>query len=134
VLAGARRPDGTFGADTPGGPTAADTPHSFAEAAAPAALANTTLCAVAASVPLGREALAQLARAAAGALYRRITPVGTAFDGDVIFALCPDDPPADDLAADLRLEALAVRALEEAVERAVRHAAGRDGVPGLADA
>jgi L-aminopeptidase/D-esterase-like protein len=137
VLAGARLPDGTFAADAPGGALPADAPHSFAEAAAPAgpaALANTTLCAVAASVPLGREALAQLARAASAALYRRVTPAGTAFDGDVVFALCPDDPPAGDLAAELRLEALAVRALEDAVERAVRHAVGRDGVPGLADA
>jgi hypothetical protein len=53
----------------------------------------------------------------------------------VIFALCPDDPPppADAPADRLQLEVLAVRALEEAVERAVRFAVGRDGVPGLAD-
>jgi hypothetical protein len=53
----------------------------------------------------------------------------------VIFALCPDDPPPpDDAPADrLRLEVLAVRALEAAIERAVRSAVGRDGVPGLAD-
>jgi L-aminopeptidase/D-esterase-like protein len=116
VIAGARR------VDVPG-------------VAPPSPFANTTLAVVAASRPLDRASLAQLARAAAAALYRRITPCGTTFDGDVIFALCPDDPPpADDPPTErLRLEMLAVRALEEAVERAVRSAVGRDGVPGLAD-
>jgi hypothetical protein len=33
----------------------------------------------------------------------------------------------------LRAEALAVAALEEAIERGVRLATGRDGLPGLAD-
>jgi hypothetical protein len=33
----------------------------------------------------------------------------------------------------MRFEALAVLALESAIERAVRLARGRDGVPGLAD-
>jgi hypothetical protein len=33
----------------------------------------------------------------------------------------------------MRFETLAVLALEEAIERAVRLARGRDGVPGLAD-
>jgi L-aminopeptidase/D-esterase-like protein len=138
VLAGARRPGGGFLADAPDAlGAAAAAPHSFAQAASggrPAPMTNTTLCVVACSAPLGRVALAQLARAASAALYRRITPSGTAFDGDVIFALCPDDPPADDPAVALRLGALAVAALEEAVERAVRHAVGRDGVPGLGDA
>lgn len=151
VLAGARRPDGTFTGDAgPGtGPAAgpvARPPATFAAASAPtlgarpvpssgapSPLTNTTLCVVAASRPLDRVALAQLARAASAALYRRITPCGTSFDGDVIFALCPDDPPDVDPPTAFRLETLAVRALEEAIERAVRHAVGRDGVPGLAD-
>ncbi len=127
VLAGARRPDGSF-ADVEAAAVAPEGP-----AASP--FGNTTVCVVAAARPLDRASLAQLARAAAAALHRRITPCGTTFDGDVIFALCPDDPPpADDPPADrLRLEVLAVRALELAIERAVRHAVGRDGVPGLAD-
>jgi L-aminopeptidase/D-esterase-like protein len=135
VLAGARLPDGAFAADAAGGAHPAG-PRTFAQVAAPApgAAPNTTLCVVAASAPLDGPALANLARAAAAALYRRVTPVGTAFDGDVVFALCPDGPGGADAAAALRLEALAVRALEEAIERAVRHAAGREGVPGLADA
>jgi hypothetical protein len=127
VLAGARGPGGRFAGETgtdaaPGAP-----PH--VTPASP--FANTTLAVVAASRPLDRVALAQLARAAAAALYRRITPCGTTFDGDVIFALCPDDPPppADAPADRLRLEVLAVRALEEAVERAVRFAVGRTACP-----
>jgi L-aminopeptidase/D-esterase-like protein len=74
--------------------------------------------------------LAQLASAAGAALARRITPAGTTFDGDVIFAACPlrgaATPPT-------QVEVLAVRVLETAIERAVRLARGRDGVPGLAD-
>ncbi len=48
----------------------------------------------------------------------------------MIFALAPmEGAPADPV----RVEMLAVSALEQAIERAVRTAAGRDGVPGLAD-
>jgi L-aminopeptidase/D-esterase-like protein len=131
VLAGARGPGGRFAGET-GTDDARGAPPNVTPASP---FANTTLAVVAASRPLDRVALAQLARAAAAALYRRVTPCGTTFDGDVIFALCPDDPPPpDDAPADrLQLEVLAVRALEEAVERAVRFAVGRDGVPGLAD-
>jgi len=79
---------------------------------------------------LARVELSQLAQASSAALYRRITPTGTSFDGDVIFAICPlDGPPAPALQA----EGLVVAALERAVERAVRLATGRDGIPGLAD-
>lgn len=92
---------------------------------------HTTLCVVATNVSLERVELAQLARAAGAALFRRITPVGTSFDGDVVFALCQPDGPRGLL---MPIEILAAAALEEAIERAVRLAKGRDGVPGLADA
>lgn len=84
---------------------------------------NTTLCVVSTNVDLSRAQLGALARAASAALYRRITPVGTAFDGDIVFATAPVArgivaPPA-------QVEALAVHALEMAIERAVRtHAPG----------
>jgi len=78
--------------------------------------ANTTLAVVAVDACLDRVALRQLARAATAALYRRITPSGTSFDGDVVFAVCPLDGAA---APVLQLEALAVAALEEAIEAAV---------------
>ena len=94
------------------------------------ALRNTTIAVVATSATLSRVELSQLAQASSAALFKRITPTGTSFDGDVIFAVCPlDGPPAPPP----QVEGIAVTALEEAVERAVRLAVGREGVPGLAD-
>jgi len=80
------------------------------------------------SVSLSRIEASQLARAAGAALGRRIAPVGTMYDGDVIVALCPHEGAS---APPLAVEVLAVAALEEAIERAVRLARGRDGVPGV---
>lgn len=91
---------------------------------------HTTLCVVATNMALERSELAQLARAAGAALFRRITPVGTSFDGDVVFAL---SNPGGERGTLMSLELLAVSALEEAIERAVRTAQGRFGIPGLAD-
>ena len=94
-----------------------------------ATLQNTTIAVVATNALLGRVELSQLAQASSAALFRRITPTGTSFDGDVIFAVCPLDGP---LVPAPQVEGLAVAALENAVERAVRLAVGRDGIPGLA--
>jgi L-aminopeptidase/D-esterase-like protein len=96
---------------------------------------NTTLCVVALDASLSRQALAQVARAATAALHARITPVGTAFDGDIVYAVCPipPQPVADDPARALQAESIATLALEAAIESAVRNAVGRDGIPGLAD-
>ena len=91
---------------------------------------HTTLCVVVTNMTLERSELAQLARAAGAALFRRITPAGTSFDGDVVFALCQPAGPRGVL---MSLEILAVAALEDAIERGVRLAVGRDKVPGLAD-
>ena len=91
---------------------------------------HTTLCVVATNMALERGELSQLARAAGAALFKRITPVGTSFDGDVVFALCNPDGERGTL---MPLELLATAALEEAIERGVRTARGRDGIPGLAD-
>jgi L-aminopeptidase/D-esterase-like protein len=95
------------------------------------AMQNTTLCVVATNALLSRVELQQLARAASAALFRRITPVGTTFDGDIVFAI---GPLAGRAVPVLQVESLAVTTLERAIERAVRTAIGRDGVPGLADA
>jgi L-aminopeptidase/D-esterase-like protein len=92
--------------------------------------ANTTLAVVATNVTMSRVEVEQLARASTAALYHRITPVGTSFDGDIVFALCPHDGLT---ASPGQIEALAVSVLEMAVERAVRLAVGRDGIPGLGD-
>lgn len=91
---------------------------------------NTTLAVVMTSAPLSRVELGQLARSSSAALARRITPVGTSYDGDVIFAVCPSSGPAAPL---LQVEAMTTHVLELAIERAVRLARGRDGIPGLAD-
>jgi L-aminopeptidase/D-esterase-like protein len=91
---------------------------------------NTTLCVVATNASLDRGELSQLAKAAGAALFKRITPAGTSFDGDTVFALCQPDGPRGSL---MPIEMLATAALEDAIERGVRSAAGRGGVPGLAD-
>jgi L-aminopeptidase/D-esterase-like protein len=124
IIAGARGPDGQF-VDGASLIAQGAVRRKFSEAA----LQNTTIAVVATSACLTRIELAQLAQASSAALFRRITPTGTSFDGDVIFAVCPlDGPPAPPP----QVEGLAVTALENAVERAVRLAIGRDGIPGLA--
>lgn len=135
IIAGARADDG--------GARFLDTSRQLAAAGAgastiaerfdPAVPTNTTLCVVATTAPLGRVELGQLARAAGAALFRRITPTGTTVDGDVVFALAPMASPEPLGRAQMAIEALAVSALESAIERAVVTARGRDGVPGLAD-
>lgn len=92
---------------------------------------NTTLAVVMTNASLSRLALAQLASASSTALARRITPVGTSYDGDIVFALCPLEGP---VATPVQVEALAANALEQAIERAVRLARGLGDIPGLADA
>jgi L-aminopeptidase/D-esterase-like protein len=125
IIAGARGPDGRFidGASLIAGGGAR-------RKVSETALQNTTIAVVATSACLTRIELSQLAQASSAALFRRITPTGTSFDGDVIFAVCPVDGPT---APPPQVEGLAVAALEHALERAVRLAVGRDGIPGLAD-
>ena len=82
---------------------------------------HTTLCVVSTNAALDVLALSSVARAASAALFRRITPVGTRFDGDVIFATAPYEGGVG--AESAQVEALAVRALEQAIERAVRTSA-----------
>jgi L-aminopeptidase/D-esterase-like protein len=87
---------------------------------APAAGTNTTLCVVATELPLGRTDLARLARMASSALPRRIRPVHTPFDGDVVFAL--STAAAEEPVPSPRLLAAgeaARTALEESITRAV---------------
>jgi L-aminopeptidase/D-esterase-like protein len=95
---------------------------------------NTTLALVAVNVSLTKSQLAQVAQASTAAFHRRITPCGTTFDGDVLFAVAPvqaaPDAPMTPLA---RIEAVAIAALEMAIERGVTTARGREGIPGLAD-
>jgi L-aminopeptidase/D-esterase-like protein len=81
---------------------------------------NTTLVVVGTDRPLGRIDLGRLARMAASALPRAITPVGTPYDGDLTFALstgeeAPELPPGELLS----LGVLARAVTEEAIRRAV---------------
>lgn len=90
---------------------------------------QTTLVVVATNVALGRIQLGGVAHAGGDALARRIVPIGSAFDGDVIFACSVgsiEAPP-------IQIEQMAREAVEMALELGVRLAKGRDGVPGLAD-
>jgi L-aminopeptidase/D-esterase-like protein len=89
---------------------------------------NTTIGVVATNAVLTRVELQQLAGATTAAYFRRITPCGTSFDGDTIFALGPLEGLTASVVA---VETLAVQAMEMAIERSVRLAKGRDGVPGL---
>lgn len=118
IVAGARGPDGGF----------LDTARALREAGfeggfgrpQPSPGTNTTLAVVATDAPLSRTALEVLARMAATAVARRISPVNTPFDGDVVFALSTSDGVADlPAAALLALGAAATYTLERAIERAV---------------
>ena len=91
---------------------------------------NTTLAVVATDADLDRVELHGLAQAAGDALARRITPYGTLFDGDVVFAVSTARVPP---ASPLQAEALAAAVVPEAVERAVRLARGTPALPGLGD-
>jgi len=91
---------------------------------------NTTLVVVGTNAAFDRQQLSELAQAAADALPWRIRPVGTAVDGDVVFAVSTGTGASPDA---LRAELLAQDVVAIAIERAVREARGLSGVPGLAD-
>jgi L-aminopeptidase/D-esterase-like protein len=120
VLAGAREGAGF-----------ADARARLAAGAVPASrFGSTTLAVVATNAALDRHTLADVARAAADALSWRIRPVGTAVDGDVVFAVSAGEATAPSA---LTVELMAQDALATAIERAVGQARGLGGVPGLAD-
>jgi L-aminopeptidase/D-esterase-like protein len=123
ILAGARDPQGGFLDSMEWLARGGGEPARFDDLAG----RNTTLCVVSTNAALDGVQLASVARAAAAALYRRITPAGTRFDGDVVFATAPADSGLAASAA--QVELLAVRALERAIERGVRTRAPGDIVP-----
>ena len=145
IIAGARLPDGQFADGEALLRSASRGTPRGALAEGEGARGNTTIAFVAVNISLTKVQLAQVAAATAAAFYRRITPCGTVADGDVIFAACPayEDTSKNASAQDVSapsvpvalpvIEALAVAAMEEAIERSVRFARGRDGIPGLGD-
>lgn len=117
IIAGARAADGSFVDSARAlahGPPALPGRQA---AGNPSQTQNTTLAVVATNAALSRSAISELASAASAALYRRITPAGTSYDGDIVFALCQHEGLNVPL---VQVEALAVRTLEMAIERAVR--------------
>lgn len=117
IIAGARGAGGGF-ADATARLVAGDAARSWGSPPPPGT--NTTLAAVVTDAPASRVALAQIARMTATALARRISPVATPFDGDIVFALSTAEdemplPPADILS----IGAVAAATLEEAIVRGV---------------
>ena len=114
IVAGARGPDGAFldGSRLLRESPATDLVHQ----------GNTTLCAVATDAPASQADLYRILRMAAGAMPRRIRPVNTPFDGDVVFALAPSGEveTLTDRSV-MTLGDAAREALEEAITRAVLH-------------
>ena len=121
ILAGARNPDGQFAN------SAALLRGQGQSFGLGAAHSNTTLAVVATDAPLGRLELQALARQSASALSRRIVPVFTLFDGDVVFALSTA-PAVQELDPSARtgLAGVAQLALEVAIERAVSVSGGME--------
>lgn len=120
VVAGARSSDGRWLDGAAIMARGGEGPSSFDALAGQ----NTTLCVVSTNAALDVLSLASVARAASAALYRRITPAGTRFDGDIVFATAPWEGGV--AAEPAQVEALSVRALETAIERAVKTAAPGD--------
>jgi L-aminopeptidase/D-esterase-like protein len=90
---------------------------------------NTTLVVVATNALLERQSLAGLAEMTADALAQRITPVGTQYDGDVVFAVSLGEVEP---ASAVSVELLAQQATATAIVRSVQLAVGTAEVPGLA--
>ena len=93
---------------------------------------STTLAVVATSAGLTKEHACRLASVAHDGLARAIRPLHTAGDGDVVFTMATGEVALEP-ARYLALEALAARAVERAVLKAVREARGLSGVPSAAE-
>lgn len=118
IVAGARAPDGSF-LDTAAVLRGGRRP-SIGEMSDIVAGTNTTLAVVATDAPLSRVDLGRLARTSSNALARRISPVHTPFDGDVVFAVSTAEEERDLTSSEvLALGAVAQHVLEEAITRAV---------------
>lgn len=94
-------------------------------AAAPIIGTNTTLVAVVTNAKLSKVELNRVSQRGHDALARKIVPVHTSYDGDAIFSVAFDevDAPLDLVAA------LAVEAIERAIDDAVKSAEPAGGLP-----
>jgi L-aminopeptidase/D-esterase-like protein len=89
--------------------------------------ANTTLAVVATNAALSKERAQLLAQAGNEGISLAVTPAHTMWDGDTVFAIATGevDAPQRDL------EAMASRAVAEAIRRGVRAAGPLGGVPAV---
>ena len=123
VIAGPRRPDGSF----------ADSVRLIAERSTAPAPENTTIAVVATNARLTKEQACRLAALAHNGLARAIRPVHTLGDGDTIFTLATGDIELQTNRGVQALEALAPLAVERAIVKAVRAAKPLAGVPSVSD-
>ena len=93
---------------------------------------NTTIATIATNAALTREQTLRLATMAHAGFARTIRPSHTPADGDTVFALATGALPVE--ASDLlAIGALATRALERAVLRAVLRATSLAGIPSVSE-
>jgi L-aminopeptidase/D-esterase-like protein len=117
IVAGARGPDGSF---LDGARLLRESSRETVFRSGLRPGQSTTLAVVATDAPLGRVDLLRLARMAAAALPRRISPVNTPFDGDMVFAVSPSQDVSPVASGELLALGVAARdALEEAITNAV---------------
>jgi L-aminopeptidase/D-esterase-like protein len=90
---------------------------------------NTTNAVVATNARLTKEQANRLATVAHDGIARAVRPAHTMSDGDTIFAIATGEIEIDRWRAGHLLEALAARAVERAIVRAVLCATGLAGVP-----
>ena len=116
----------------------ADTPGAFldsielmraARSEGPTPGENTTNAVVATNARLTKEQVNRLASVSQDGFARAIRPAHTMSDGDTVFALATGEVPLATWRRGHLLEALAARAVERAVLRAVLCATGLAGVP-----
>jgi L-aminopeptidase/D-esterase-like protein len=93
---------------------------------------STTLAVVATSASLTKEYACRLASVAHDGLARAIRPLHTMVDGDVVFTMATGQVAVEPMRYPA-LEALAARAVERAVLKALREARGLAGVPSAAE-
>jgi L-aminopeptidase/D-esterase-like protein len=126
ILAGARSPSGGFidADELLGAPRPDEGIGQFGS--------NTTLGVIATNAPLDRAGCRKLAELGHDGLAIAIRPVHTMLDGDTVFALSTGTGAPRVGLELLALGAAATSVMVEAIERSVRQAQSRGGIPGAA--
>lgn len=90
---------------------------------------NTTLCVVATDARFDKTALVTIAKMASAGIARAVSPAGSSFDGDLVFAVSTGDRDGLlDIIGDV-----SSHLVEEAIHRAVMHADGFGILPSYRD-